>query len=214
MQMLNSPSEPCFVLLPAISEKSSNFFLHQSSYDMSSWNNFTKPTVLRWIFIPSGVSLAVFLYSLKHIKPKNYLDVSYLGLGSILRIYAGFVHCVKSDAGLTSIAKMEQKVFDKHRYPLMLGFRQWGQMDVAVGLLKLYTIYFRPDFVSEMIGFDIAFQIGSILLTLFGISAEERKEIKQMVPNAPGQKKMLIQMSMMMLYIGCKAINKQLAVQG
>ena len=145
--------------------------------------------------------------------PKSYIDVVYLGLGAIFRSYAGIVHCVKTDGGLASIAKMEHEVFDKHRYSLMLGHRQWGQMDLAVGLLKLYTIYCRPDFVAEMVGFDIAFQIGSILLSMVAISDEERQGIQQLVPNAPGRKKSLIQLSVAMLYIACKFTTNRI-VQG
>ena len=108
---------------------------------------------------------------------------------------------------------MEQKVFDKHKYALMLGHRQWGQVDLAVGLLKLYTIYFRPDFVTELIGFDIAFQIGSTLVSMIAIVPEERQGIQQLVPNAPGRKKSLIQLSIMILYVGCKFMNHR-PVQG
>ena len=149
----------------------------------------------------------MFLYSLKYIKPESYLDVTYLGLNSILRVYAGWVHCFKADGGLPSIAKMEQRVYDKYRYPLMLGYRQWGQVDLAVALFKLYTIYFRPQFIPEMIGFEIAFQFGSVLLSLVGVSAEERCGVKGLVPNAPGHKRTVVNLSVTILYIACKMMT-------
>ena len=170
----------------------------------SSWNNFAQLTVAKWVLVPIIVTFSSFLYSLRYIECRSYCDAVFLGFGAIQGLYSGIVHSFKSDGGLVSIAKMDQKIFDQYKYPLFIGYRSWGRLDVAMSLFKLYVIYYRSEFVADFVGFSIIFQVFSYLYTWTAAGKEGIVGQEKLVANAPGRKSHVIGFSGIALWAACR----------
>ena len=169
-----------------------------------------------WILIPAftTVILTFLLSYFGYIECHSYADTLLVTWTAANELFPGIVHCFHKDTGLLSVAKMDQKIWNKYKNAIVLLNPVAGRYQIGISLLKLYFVYFEQDMVFHMVIYHILFVAFRIIFDMVNINREDRrKAANKMIPNAPARKRKIISIGVIALYFMAKCFMGEAMIE-
>ena len=134
------------------------------------------------VIIGSGIMFT--LGKLDMISYNNFSDMMCLSFFAFSDIIQGCVHTFNHDRGLMDIAGISSKLFNQHKDIIRFTFPKWGQLQLILGLYKLYVVLFKHQQTTQIIYFTIFNEMFGVIEEYI-IHPKDNQYFKKIAPNAP-----------------------------